>query len=384
MVWAVSAPECVYAGFCLETWLTVRNGELEVDLPKMVLYPDGDGVAEVDVSRFLHDRMATELPESFKNGVCLVKGNRLEYRMTYRASWNEDDVYLKSDYCVVLRGRFPEDAGMSLEEYVREGKNYLSYMPEVMDTVAGSVHYLYFLNVNESGNYVVKVSARYRSGVVREVITGRFWAPHYEVFAIPAGLFHYGFLAELGALANYTVWVEDDQGRLSGKRVLFTVRRSSLPVRVLMFENSLGGLDSVVGYKQKDTLKVERDEFQRSDLITSVVTSCENTVECSSGYITRGMTEPFKELGMSERVWLCDGARVRMVVMVKGSFTVDETGDLYSIEFKYKPGSTGGVFRDYVAPVFRLEAGVIGSRKNAVLEANGHRIEANVNKELRV
>lgn len=384
MIWKIHVPEFINTGFCLQAWVTLKDKGKNEDLPVMMLHPDEQGNAEVDIRHFLHHRMQTELPDDFTGGVYPVKGNRIQYQMCFQASWDTNETYLESDFYVAFHGRFPLDAEMSFEDYVVLGQNYLSFVPQVIDTIPGAVHYLYFLNTGETGEFRVKVRAHYKGGAERVIITGRFQANRYDVYGIPAGLYHYGFLREWGRLTDYSVWVENNREETVGKQIRFTICRSELPARLLMFENSLGGLDSVLAYKQKDVLKIERDEFVQGARVKSVVTGMENTVECSSGYITKGMTELFRELARSERVFLCDGGHVREIVILKGSFTIDETDDLYSIDFKYKTSYTNGVFHDYVAPVFRLETGVVGSRTECPVKVNECLVKANKTKKLKL
>lgn len=378
----VPAHTSTLTGFRLQAEINLVYQEKTFKLPLLNLHIGSNGRVSLDISRLLHDKMSINIPSTIKYAVSLSTSNKLQYKVIFRATWDDGYLTAESQTLEAFRATMPSTTQVLFLDYIRLGKNYLSFTPTRVDTISNALHYLHFLAI-EANTYIVKINARYRSGRTRNIQAFTFQAQKYDVFVIPAGLKHIPFLDDYGDLFDYSVWIENTQGEIVGKKIYFEIKSQTLPSRCILFENMLGGIDAIVAYKQKDSLKIEREEYQIGSSILSDTTAISNSLEYTSGNITRAMAELYKDFLQSDRVWLVTENNCYPIVIEKGTFTIiDETSDLYAISFKLKHTAVSGIFRDYSIPIIERETAVLITRNEKPITTGDKQIEVQQYKKL--
>lgn len=385
MVFVLRVPEYNKPKFRLKAEIVVYYFALQYTVPALELFSDESGSVRVDVSKILHHLPSVELPSDLSGGFFVSDKCKISYTVKFSATWDNGYQNLESEMMTAFRATMPPSSQLSLLEYLSVGKNYLSFTPDVVDTVKNGVHYFYFMNTGNQANFTVKIRARYKDNSAREISAIRFSVAKYGVCILPVGLFHYGFLLEWGELSDYSVWVENDLGEIAGKPIRFVLRSFELPCRCVLFENSIGGFDTAIVFLQKDTLKIEREESSAGGLISSDVVDIENTKECTSGYIPNRMVALFRELLVSQRAYFCEGTKLEPVNLLKGSFSLREyTSDLNSIELKVCPAFVNHMFRDEITPLLSSEIAALATRDMRLIASGEDVIGVRIKKELRV
>lgn len=353
--------------------------------PEMFLYPDSDGVAEIDLSRILYDQMTLPLPDLDVASPQQIVDNLLQYRMVFTGHYDGITERLSTDTYTVIRAKMDERIlkHIQLSDFLSLGFGYLSAAPDRRETTPDGVHYLCFLSQSVNQVCQIKAIARTKSGKKREYTLGIFGPTGmFTTWYIPVGLRHISFLNDRKDLESYTVWLVDANNNVVGKPIEFTLVRPGSRTKNLLFENSLGGWDSLPITEQKDTLKVERSDYNFANSIASLVSEFANMVECSSGYVSRRMAEMYKELLISERVYI-SGSEFFPIVIEKGTFTiVDETADLYSVSLKYKPARVNGLIREYATPVLLPGNALLTDQHNHQIATSD--ADINVNKNIKL
>ena len=381
IVFKLNVPEHSNADFRLNAEIIIIS-QGDYKIPKLNLYVGSDSMVSLDVRKLLHDRMSADIPSTIRYVVSQSTSNKLQYKVIFRGTWNGGSTSIASTTLTAFRASMPSTAQVSFLDYIRLGKNYLSFTPTRVDTISNALHYLHFLAI-EANTYTVKINARYRSGRTRNVQAFIFEAQKYDVYVIPSGLKHIPFLDDYGDLLNYSVWIENALGEIVGKKIHFEIKSQTLPSRCILFENMLGGIDTMVAYKQKDSLKIEREEYQIGSSILSDTTAISNSLEYTSGNITRAMAELYKDFLQSDRVWLVTENNCYPIVIEKGTFTIiDETSDLYAISFKLKHTAVSGIFRDYSTPIIERETAVLITRNEKQITTGDKQIEVQQYKKL--
>ncbi|MEG2228156.1 MAG: hypothetical protein RRY39_06625 [Odoribacter sp.] len=350
-------------------------------LPLLNLYPDVNGLADIDISRLLHDRMSPALPDIASGAIRQAVGNMVRYKIVFSEHPSlSAPTDVESSVYVAIHARLNADQISSIQfyEYIDLCNHYLSLFPACQETTFDGIHYLYFLDRSVFKPYKVKATVITRSGQHRDYTIGSFTTTDraYSVHIIPVGLRHISFLNDQNDMASYSVWVEDGTGREVGGRVYFTLRSSVCQYEYFLFENAMGGMDTLLSSRLKDTLKVDREEYNLSTNILSRTTDYTNTIESGSGYVSKKITEMFKYMMISNNVFLA-AAVLLPILLEKGSFTViDERSDLYFVNFKYKPANEKDLLNHYETRAVKKVRALLCVGKCQKLTANSKNITA--------
>lgn len=328
---------------------TVPDSGIFHALPVMNLDPDETGVADLDVSTIIHRRMQTELPAFEDSRVTRLLKSTLRYKVLFSEYYGNQSAMKETSILTAMKCRlnFYNYPLETIEDYIIQGKNYLSHRPETIDTHPGEIHYLVVLTLFPD-TYTTKLSARYSDGTENTIDLHTFTSvTEYNVFAIPSGLKHLN-LAKTGiSLVSYTIWVENSSHEIAFKKITFNVFPGNPANRCFLFGNLLGGIDTIITENQSDSLKVEREAFQKylpmdykanSYNITTFVSGYTNIFEASTGYISRKLAEVCKEMAISETVFLVGKKSFIAINIDKGTFDIaNDKEDLQSFTFKYSP-----------------------------------------------
>lgn len=328
---------------------TVPDSGIFHALPVMNLDPDETGVADLDVSTIIHRRMQTELPAFEDSRVTRLLKSTIRYKVLFSEYYGEQSATKETSILTAIKCRlnFYNYPLETIEDYVVQGKNYLSHRPEIIETRPGEIHYLVVLALY-TDTYTVKLSALYTDGS-EDTIDLHTFTPvtEYNVFAIPSGLKHLNLAKPGVSLVSYTIWVENSSNEIAFKKVTFKVFPYNPANRCFLFGNLLGGIDTVITESQSDSLKVERETFQKylpmnykanCYNITTFVSGYTNIFEASTGYISRKLAEVCKEMAISETVFLVGMKSFIAVNIDKGTFDIaNDKEDLQSFSFKYSP-----------------------------------------------
>lgn len=214
----------------------------------MNLDPDETGVADLDVSTIIHRRMRTELPAFEDSRVTRLLKSTIRYKVLFSEYHGEQSATKETSILTAIKCRlnFYNYPLETIEDYVVQGKNYLSHRPEVIETRPGEIHYLVALTLYPD-TYTTKLSALYTDGS-EDTLDLHTFTPvtEYNVFAIPSGLKHLN-LAKTGvSLVSYTIWVENSSHEIAFKKVTFYVFPYNPANRCFLFGNLLGGIDTVI------------------------------------------------------------------------------------------------------------------------------------------
>lgn len=328
---------------------TVADSDTFHALPLMNLDPDSSGIADIDVSKILHRRMYIDIPDFENVSITRLTHSTLRYKIQFKEIYSETEVTKDTSIFTAIKSRlnyynYPLE---TLDNYITQGKNYLSHSTDVINTIVGSIHYLVLL-VKHPDIYNVKIAATYSDNSIINRTIGSFTTvTNNNVYSIPAGLKHRDLAIPGKVLKSYEIWVEDNNNQIVFRKIKFIVSRFHQAKRCFLFSNLLGGIDTIITESQSDSIKVERDTFtkylpidyQTSDKnITTIVTDYSNIFEANTGYITRKQAELCKELSISETVYLVGQRSFIAINIDKATFDIaDDKEDLFSFKFKYSP-----------------------------------------------
>ena len=223
---------------------------------------------------------------------------------------------------------------------------YLSDFPNKIDTYIGSVHYLRCLFYTPD-TYTATLKAYYSDETsVDHTIASLIIESPYEVYTIPTGLCHRNLALANKTLTHYTVTIKNGSGNIIFPPKTYIVHLQEK--KCIIYANRLGGLDTFFIEREKNTLKVERENYLKPLQAGFSITDCDtltqttsytDSYDIGSGYITRQLQELYKELLISDTVFLVHNNNFLAVNIEKGSFNLySDDDDIHFLDFKITLG----------------------------------------------
>lgn len=297
-------------------------------LPLMRLYPNAAGDADIDISKIIDNRLRPEFPKLSEIGFSKLNGFTLRYKIVF----TEEGDYVpinsaESDILTAMKGKL--SGTQTPVEFIRQN-DFLTNSGN-FETVADGIHYLVAL-ILEPGSYLVNAGFTYADNSVNNVSIGRITTTkQYEIFAIPTGP------KQLNAegVQRYSVWLSG--GKMQEKRIVYNVVRITKSHRSVLYLNRTGGIDHMIVSEMSDTLKTEKEYYQKDDYSAlAVTTDYDEIFEVTTGYITREIAGISKELLLSDIVCTVDNNALVPINIEKGTFKLyTANDDLQSYSFKY-------------------------------------------------
>lgn len=349
----VSSDMCNAANYELTAQISILDNDgSSTVLPKMKLYPNGDGRADIDVRKMLHNRLKPTFPDISKNNFSELTGFTLRFKIVFRETHMAGVGDGKeSETFTVLKATFPEK--QTLANWIGS-QNYLTNHSNYIETVENSIHYLVAI-FRTAGTYPVKLTVDYKDGTTETKLIGNIYVTSaYEIRAIPTGLKHLHFEK---SPAQYTVYVQNNAGSTVFRKMTYIVRERYKKYSSLLYLNILGGIDSVLISELSETMKTERVIYRADGLkLQSLLTDYTDTLEVTTGNIKTDAVKLCRELLISEQVNILHHENLVPVNIEKGSYKLyDENSDLQSLTFKYSfadpsypvlNDNTGGILPD--------------------------------------
>lgn len=209
----------------------------------------------------------------------------------------------------------------------RAGK-FLTWQPDNKAVLPDQPEYLFFLVNTQPAPMALRlrVEYTYTDGTKEDAtrLTLNEVTP-MTVYCVPVGPVVVDVVGRSKPVRSYTVWVSDGaNARLSETRTYRVDSRYVAQCRYLLFDNSLGGFDTLVlRGKGAETLTTGRDVAERPTDIDGqaawaerIVTDARNDRELSvySGYLSQAERTWLTELGLARQIFLVsDRAHVPLV-----------------------------------------------------------------------
>lgn len=326
------------------------NSNIFTSLPEMNLDTDDSGYADIDISRIIHRRMKTEIPDINNTQVLQLLKLSLRFKIIFTESWSQQTASKETSIFTAIRSRINYSLypSQKITDWLTE-KNYLTQAGNLIETYPESIHYLTCI-FKTPGKYIFKLTAHYNDQThIEQILSTQEVLFANCAYIIPAGLKHRNLAIANKILTQYDIEVTDEANNTIFKKITFQVIYKSR--KCLIYVNRLGGIDTFFIEKQSNTLKIEKenylqylpDNYVTSDAnMLSETTEITDLYEANSGYISRTQQELSKELLISDYVFLATAKSFVAVNIEKGSFNLyNDTDDIYYTKFKYSPRLAG-------------------------------------------
>ncbi len=324
-----------------------------VPLPEFRIDPNNDQLSHLEVGQILRSRFRNyfELPDFSLSKPVKALIPTISYYLSFKEM---SGVNLLSTLTTltykVINGRVnhADHPRFNLRTWINTDKKFLSNMPSQVYTWHGAKHFLYYLSPFSNVTQV-RVKLDINSTQVTdpdehfsEVIS----LNQDEILIIPV-THMLDSIATPEKLVSVSVSLIDSSDITLANAITFLFLPKTLFNRAFLFQNRLGGFDTIITYKQSNSLKVKKDEKRQiltpdyspyiGDL-SSDEPDIEDTFTAETAPVSSAMAQHYKELAASKVAFLQGDDRWIRVWIEAGSFkTVDEKKDLHVFKFKYKP-----------------------------------------------
>lgn len=320
---------------------TSPGSNVFTQLPEMNLDTDNQGYADIEISRIIHRRMSIEIPSFITTQALITNSLTLRFKVLFIEYWSGQSARKESSISTAIHAKVNNHTPNKVLS-----NRYLSYFPVKIDTYIGSIHYLTALFA-EGGLYTARLAAFYSDGTINNHIISTIDVNGVnKVYIIPTGLQHRNLALPGKTLTHYTVQLSSYHDVIVFPKITYKVNPQKK--KCIIYTNRLGGIDTFFIEKEKNSLKVERENYLKplqsgffpTDCDTiSLTTSTTDTYEIGSGYITRKLQELYKELLISDKVFLVHQNNFLSINIDKGTFSLHDDGDdIYFIDFKMTLG----------------------------------------------
>lgn len=297
-------------------------------LPLMRLYPNATGDADIDISKIIDNRLKPEFPKLSETGISKLNGFTLKYKVVF----TEEGSYVsinstESDILTAMKGKFP--GSQTPVEFIRQNDFLTNF--DTFETVADGVHYLVALLL-QPGSYRINVDYTYTDNSVKNINLGEITTTKsYEVITVSTGLKQ----LSVTGVKRYSFWLSGE--KTQEKRIVYNVVRITKLHRSVLYLNRVGGIDHMIVSEISDSLKTEKEYYQKDDYSAlAVITDYDEIYEVTTGYITRKIASLSKELLLSNIVYTVDNSTLIPINIEKGTFKLyTANDDLQSYSFKF-------------------------------------------------
>jgi|GEM_PF-3976777 len=272
--------------------------------------------AELYVEDYLRRQFRNPVPDGLETTpaqrLVRIPGAVLPYYLRYQRVPLESSFSQMPTRYALAAGLGSEDfaGNVFITEVLQVTKMFLTWQPAEKLIQPEQPEYLYFLT-NFPGLTSLSLKVKYGTNTVETKAT----AGGVQVNSIYRCAVGYTQLALPAGVKSYEVWLENQSGiAVSEIRTYKIDTRHRRNVKYILFQNGLGGFDTLcfTGRSQR-TLSTKSESVQRflpqhytiSDgefEVTEV--SGENTLEVSTGYISRKYYSYLQDLFLSEQIFL--------------------------------------------------------------------------------
>jgi len=247
-----------------------------------------------------------------------------------------------------------------LREWIGSTKKFLNNMPNQVYTWHQAKHYLYFLSPFSTDTPVrVKIAINSTDGdAPQEHISAATTLKQDEILLIPVT----GMLSNITNMAKLlyaSVSLIDAGNTTIANAITFYYLPKTLYNRAFLFQNRLGGFDTLITRAQDNDFKVKKNEQRRiltpdysqylGDL-SSDYPQIEDKFTAETAPVSAGMIQHYKEFAASRVAFLQSDDRWVRVWIEDGNFSCqDEDKDLHVFKFTYKPMFDGDIISTELA-----------------------------------
>lgn len=231
--------------------------------------------------------------------------------------------------------------------YLPNTKPFLSWQPVNKQVFKDQPEFLYFIvNSFEVTDLSLKIVINHKDGTTTEKadVFTQAGVNRYEVYIFPAGFNQIDVQqiaddeSNASEITSYILYVEDQDENIISEFRTYTINNDYEPFKkTFLYLNSLGGFDTLVCTgKAETTLKTSMQavekilaynysttDFERETLNKSG----EQTVNFSTGWITKEQAERLQDFLISEEVYLDTGTRYIRVEVNAGTYKIDDETD---------------------------------------------------------
>ncbi len=287
-------------------------------------YDPANGLVEIDIRDIVHNRLSYNL----KDTDLLYEQEFLVSNFT--ALINDTEITFR----VIKAGvdRLVESATTFLSQ------NFLTWQPNVKPVTYYTPEFLTYYAVNNS---IVKIRAYFNnnsndtvkeeSSTLAELAAGKAYTIPLQ-YAIIAGLFNKRFPA------YYDIWIENQSGsRLTYIQRYYADNLKSTDEDWILFENSLGGLDTFRAYGSSQLDAIHTHNVAECDEISNEYrVDTERKYKKNTGYLDKAQGRWLLDFFPSPKKYIYTGNYIRPIVVVESDVTAKLRTLPSSYTFTYK------------------------------------------------
>lgn len=282
---------------------------------------------------------AENIVKSFYCRFAEIYGNEPSVKMLY------DSAEYKAINAEISAEKIP---GFNFVDDIASKKYYLTNRSQTIRTLADTHQYLYFFNYLTAITTFEAIIIAYYTDGTTQTITKSFSCARNSAVIIPVGHNQLS-LADIydGDVYYYTVQVNETTfDLLAGRKMTFVVEETPFFQRSFIFQNKLGGFDTVLCSDQEQNISAEKEQrnifigynFASGDAqYVSDIKDSHHTMTVRSIPLTKADAESYSEILTSPYVYIVGASGyIRVDITTSETLVVDENEDLQVLEFSYR------------------------------------------------
>ncbi len=330
-----------------------------ISLPEFRIDPDDDLLSHIEVGDLLRSRFRNyfELPDFDLSAPSKALIPVISYYLIFKEMSGDNMLStLTTTTYKVINGKVnrADHPRFNLRTWIASEKKFLTNMPKQVYTWFEAKHFLYYLSPFATDTSVrVKLEINSKEGnAPEEHMSEVTTLKQDEILIIPVT----GMLASLTNMAKLhyvSVSLINDADVTIANAVTFFYLPKTMHNRAFLFQNRLGGFDTLITRAQKNTFKVKKKEQRRimtpdyspylGDL-SSDDPEMQDTFTAETIPVSGAMVQHYKEMAASRVAFMQSDDRWVRVWIEPGSFKAeDENKDLNIFKFTYKPMFDGDI-----------------------------------------
>ena len=285
-----------------------------------------------DIKKLLASFLCNTAPEFGQNQITSVASLVTTFKLKVTRK-NGDTVVDVTDlpvqYAIYAGIRTDELSSWSevfFSKYIGEKRGFLSWNPSARILPEQPAYLSFLTNMQPTPTELyLRVYRWYNDGTedsTAESVSSIGDVEYMNVYQVPVGPLAAGVITDANAKAtdkrctSYMVWLVNEAGAIVSERKMFKIDwRYFRSKRFILFENSLGGWDSLAATGDYiDQLNVLQQDAERQRPYSATATFAERTVESVEGIRQIEITTDW--INDAERKWLEDLAMSKNVVLV--------------------------------------------------------------------
>lgn len=321
---------------------------------------DNNNQADFYINEAFADMLTPYLPSVGQTFSAQATEGLRRFRIFFGEKWGDEPsvqpLSVTSDMLMMSGGLAKETKLNWWDLYGKNNKKFLTWAPNEALVTEAQENYLYFFLYSAITGFRVRAQIFYTDGT-NEIHQLFSWdgSPTLQkgsLFVLPVGYTQasIGLKNVAKTVSSYKVYVEDIEANVISEERTYTIERTGNAAlyRYFLFENSLGGYDSLrTKGKSELNARAEYDEIesilppdynvQDGQFSRINIAADSNNIDTSTGFIRKEYAEYLRELLYSRRVFeTVEGQRVPVIIETK-SFSINRTYDYnYYLRFKYR------------------------------------------------